>query len=98
MTAEEQSLLNNILTRVRQLMLQDKRLQQRCATLEQQVEQRQERIVRLEQQLKEAGEQYATLKIAKTMELTEADQRAAHRRLNSLVRQVDECIALLQAK
>ncbi len=98
MTRDEEILLSNVQTRVRQLILQDQRLKQRCSTMEQQVEQLNQRIASLQEELRVTKANYANLKIAKTMELTENDSRAAHRRLNNLVRQVDECIALLQAK
>ncbi len=98
MTRDEETLLNNVQTRVRQLILQDQRLKQRCSTMEQQVEQLNQRIANLQDELRTAKANYANLKIAKTIELTESDSRSAHRRLNNLVRQVDECIALLQAK
>ena len=97
MTLQQEALLNRLQTRVRQLILQDQKLQQRCASLKQTLEQRDEKIASLEQELKGVSAQYATLKIAKTMELSEGDTRAAHRRLTNLVRQVDECIALLKS-
>jgi len=97
MTQQEAELLNRLQTRVRQLILQDQKLQQRCAMLKQTVEARDEKIASLEQERKELSAQYANLKIAKAMELSEGDTRAAHRRLTNLVRQVDECIALLKS-
>ncbi|MEE1223340.1 MAG: hypothetical protein UHL07_07415 [Bacteroidaceae bacterium] len=97
MTQKEKDLLEQVRTRVQQLVLQDQRLKSRNASLQQQLQQRDERISDLESELKEVRASYANLKIAKTMELTEEDSRAAHRRLTNLVRQVDECIALLKS-
>ena len=97
MTQKEKDLLEQVRTRVQQLVLQDQRLKSRNASLQQQLQQRDERISDLESELKEDRASYANLKIAKTMELTEEDSRAAHRRLTNLVRQVDECIALLKS-
>ncbi|MDE5981058.1 MAG: hypothetical protein K2F69_01495 [Bacteroidaceae bacterium] len=97
MTQEEKELLEQVRTRIQQLVLQDQRLKSRNASLQQQLQQRDERICNLESELKQVKVSYANLKIAKTMELTEEDTRAAHRRLTNLVRQVDECIALLKS-
>lgn len=97
MTQEEKDLLEQVGTRLQQLVLQDQRLKSRNASLQQQLRQRDERILSLESELKQVKASYANLKIAKTMELTEEDSRAAHRRLTNLVRQVDECIALLKS-
>lgn len=97
MTQEEKDLLEQVRTRVQQLVLQDQRLKARNASLQQQILQRDERIGNLESELKQVKVSYANLKIAKTMELTEEDSHAAHRRLTNLVRQVDECIALLKS-
>ncbi len=97
MTTQEETLLGQLQVRIRQLVMQDQKLQQRCASLKQALEQRDEKIAELEQQRREVSAQYANLKIAKAMELTEGDTRAAHRRLTNLVRQVDECIALLKS-
>lgn len=97
MTQEEKELLEQVRMRIQQLVLQDQRLKSRNASLQQQLQQRDERIGDLESELKQVKTSYANLKIAKTMELTEEDSRAAHRRLTNLVRQVDECIALLKS-
>lgn len=97
MTKEEEALLLRLQTRVRQLLLQDQRLQQRNATLTQAVAQRDAKIALLEQEQRDLSSQYANLKIAKVMELSGNDARSAHRRLTNLVRQVDECLALLKS-
>ncbi len=97
MTQEENDLLVQVKARIQQLVAQDQRLKQRATSLQQQLQQRDEKIALLEGELKQIKALYANLKIAKTMELTEEDSRAAHRRLSNLVRQVDECIALLKS-
>ncbi len=84
--------------RVQQLIQQYQRLQQRNASLAQALEQCEERKAELELRCRELSAQYADLKIAKAMELSEGDTRAAHRRFANLVRQVDECIALLKSE
>ncbi len=97
MAKEEETLLERLQTKVRQLIQQYQKLQQRNATLKQNLEQCEAKNTELESKVRELSAQYADLKIAKTMELSEGDTRAAHRRFASLVRQVDECIALLKS-
>ncbi len=97
MTKEEVTLLESLQTKVRQLAQQHRKLQQRNATLKQNIEQCEAKKTELESKVRELSAQYADLKIAKAMELSEGDTRAAHRRFTNLVRQVDECIALLKS-
>ncbi len=97
MAKEEETLLERLQTKVRLLIQQHQRLQQRNATLKQHIEQCEAKKAELESKVRELSAQYADLKIAKAMELSEGDTRAAHRRFNNLVRQVDECIALLKS-
>ncbi len=97
MTKDEVTLLERLQTKVRQLIQQYQKLQQRNATLKQNLEQCEAKKTELENKVRELSAQYADLKIAKAMELSEGDTRAAHRRFANLVRQVDECIALLKS-
>ncbi len=78
-------------------MRQCQGLQQRNASLAQALRQCEEREAELELRCRELSAQYADLKIAKALELSEGDTRMAHRRFANLVRQVDECIALLKS-
>ncbi len=89
-------LLEQLASKVEQLVAQYKKLRQSYAEMQAQYGLALERIAALEGEGKALRADYANLKIAKTMELSYDDQRAAHRRLSSLVREVDECIALLK--
>ncbi|MCD8266459.1 MAG: hypothetical protein LUC33_04815 [Prevotellaceae bacterium] len=97
MVKEEADLLERLRLRVHQLLEQDKGLRQRVASLEEALRQSEQGKAELEQRNLQLSAQYANLKIAKAMELSEEDSQAAHRRFVSLVRQVDECIALLKS-
>ncbi len=94
---EQLALIERLRTRVHQLMLQDSKLQQQNATLKLSLEQSQQKEAELESKCKALSAQYANLKIAKAMELSEGDTRAAHRRFTNLIKQVDECLALLKS-
>jgi len=83
-------------TRVRQLILQDKDLQQQNRDLAAKVAEKDEQISELQRKMKEVSAQYANLKVARMLELSDSDTRNARQRINRLVRDVDKCIALLK--
>lgn len=84
-------------TRVRQLILQGKALQEQQRALENQIAERDRKIEALKDQNGQLEAQYANLKVARMLELSDSDTRQARQRLNHLVRDVDKCIALLKS-
>ena len=97
MTEKEQELVQLLETRVRQLILQGKALQEQQRALENQIAERDRRIEALKDQNGQLEAQYANLKVARMLELSDSDTRQARQRLNHLVRDVDKCIALLKS-
>ena len=97
MAQKEQELIRLLETRVRQLILQDKELQEQCHALEGQITQRNKQIDELKDQIQQLESQYANLKVARMLELSDSDTRNARQRISRLVRDVDKCIALLKA-
>ncbi len=95
MHKEEEALLDRLRDRVQRLLAHERDLRERVASLEGQLTLSEQRREELEEQNQRLSAQYANLKIAKTIELSEEDTLAARRRFASLVRQVDKCIALL---
>lgn len=59
------------------------------------LEERDEEIRRLQAQVKELQDSYQLLKTAKMLEIYDGDVEKSKRRIESLIRQVDRCIALL---
>ena len=59
------------------------------------LEERDEEIRRLQAQVKELQDSYQSLKTAKMLETYDGDVEKSKRRIESLIRQVDRCIALL---
>ncbi len=96
-TTNEHELLHLLETRVRQLILQDKDLQEQCRALEGRIAERDGKIEELKQQVRDVQARYDNLKVARMLELSDSDTRNARQRLNRLVRDVDKCIALLKA-
>lgn len=97
MTVQEHELVRQLETRVRQLLLQDKGLQEKHHLLEEQIAALDKRIGELVQRNQELEKQYSDLKLAKILELGDSDTRNARQRINHLAREVDKCIALLKA-
>lgn len=97
MTSKEMELVKQLESRVRQLILQGQNLREQYRALEAQVAQRDEQIKALEGQKAEVAAQYANLKVARMLELSDSDTRNARQRVSRLVREVDKCIALLKA-
>ena len=59
------------------------------------LEERDEEMRRLQAQVKELQDAYQSLKTAKMLEIYDGDVEKSKRRIESLIRQVDRCIALL---
>lgn len=97
MANQAQDTLQRLEALARQLILQDKNLQERCRELEGQVAKCNAKIEELVQKNGKLSTQYANLKVARMLELSDSDTRNARQRLSHLVREVDKCIALLKA-
>ena len=85
-------------TRVRQLILRNKELRQQNAQLWQQVTEDDAQIQALKEQNKQLQTQYADLKTARMLQLSDNDTRNARQRMTKLVREIDKCIAILKAE
>ena len=90
--------LNLFATRARQLILQYKQLQKENTDLYNMVDERDKQIAQLEEQLKQVHHDYESLKMAKMIEISDADMEGAQKRLAKLIRDVNKCITLLSEK
>ena len=98
MKGEDTQLIKLLETRVRQLILRNKELQQQNAQLWQQVTEDDARIQALSEEKKQLQSQYADLKTARMLQLSDNDTRNAKQRITKLVRDIDKCIAILKAE
>lgn len=98
MTKEESQLIKLLETRIRQLILQDQELRKQNAQLWQQVTDDDALISSLREENKQLAEQYANLKTARMLQLSDDDTRNAKLRISRMMREVDKCIALLKAQ
>ena len=97
MTAEERTIAL-FSTRVRQLMLQYKRVVEENEQLRKRLEEVEKEQKALQEQLQGRQEDYDSLMTAKMLQVSEGDMEAAKARLAKLVRSVNKCITLLSEK
>lgn len=95
MTAEEEKILHLFETHVRQLIIKHKDTLEHNKKLNQALTEEKTRVQELEQRIATLEQQYANLKMAKMIEITTAENQAARKRINKLIREIDKCIALL---
>lgn len=95
MTNEEFESLKRFQTRVRQLILQYRELQNAIDGYVQRIEVLEAENERLKKQGEQARQEYANLKLAKMIEVGDSDVRDAKTRITKLIHEVDKCIALL---
>ena len=95
MTAEEEKILHLFETHVRQLIIKHKDTVEHNKELNQALTEEKTRVQELEQRIATLEQQYANLKMAKMIEITTAENQAAQKRINKLIREIDKCIALL---
>jgi len=95
MTDEQQKLLTNFETRVRQLMLLCNSLRKDKADLEKAIESKEKELKEAKENILDLTTKYENLKLAKMISNGGADVKGAQQRLSKLVREVDKCIALI---
>ncbi|MBQ0021438.1 MAG: hypothetical protein KBT39_13085 [Bacteroidales bacterium] len=98
MKGEDIQLVRLLETRVRQLILRNKELMQQNAQLWQQVTEDDTRMQALKEENGKLQAQYADLKTARMLQLSDNDTRDAKQRMAKLVRDIDKCIAILKAE
>ncbi len=96
MTAEEEKTIKTLETRTRQLILKFQQLKEDHEELLNELVAKDSELQVVKQRNKQLEANYATLKMAKMLEVGDTDLAAAKQRINHLVRDVDKCIALLK--
>lgn len=98
MKGDDLQIIKLLETRVRQLILRNKELRQQNAQLWQQVTDDDTKIQELTEENEQLRAQYADLKTARMLQLSDNDTRNAKQRMAKLVRDIDKCIAILKAE
>ena len=82
-------------TRVRQMILQFQQLKEENLQLQQQIGEQSQTIEELKARVTQADNDYNSLKMARMLEISDANLEEAKERLSRMIRQVNKCIAIL---
>jgi uncharacterized coiled-coil protein SlyX len=93
--AQNEKVLANFQTRMRQMILRFQELKKENADLYAMVEDGEQRIKLLEMKLAQQERDYQSLKMARMIEITDGDLDGAKDRVAKLIRDVNKCIAVL---
>jgi len=85
-------------TRVRQLILKYKQLQDEQDELYAALEENEKSIKELKAQLSQRDQDYEALKMAKMIEISDRDVEQSKKRLSKLIRDVNKCITILSGE
>ncbi len=96
--SKAESQINTFTTRVRQMILQYKEVKKENAELYSMVDERDKKIEDLKKQLEESEKKYNALMSAKMLNIADADIESTRKRINKLIRTVNQCITLLSEK
>ena len=96
MNQELKDLITRLETRVRQLVLQQKQLQEEQGKLRKQLSEKDEEILNLQIQNEELKQQYSHLKMAKHIDMADDDVKDIRGRIRTMVRDIDRCISMLK--
>ncbi len=95
MTAEDQALLQKVETRIRQLLLEYAELRRENAALQAALTQKSDELKQMQETCAALHRDYADLKLARMIEVSNDDLEQAKARLSKLAREVNKCIALM---
>ncbi len=95
MTKEEEKALHKFETRVRQLILKYKSLEQEAQELYAMVDERDKTIKELESKVTSWEKKYNDLKVARMIDITSDESEGAQKRIAKLIREIDKCISLI---
>ena len=95
MVDSNKELVNNLEQKIDQLIQRYRKLQNINLELQQEKEVLKGQLEEALQQQAELQTRYDSMKIAKTIELTQVETHEAKLKINQMVREIDKCIALL---
>ena len=96
MNQELKDIIIRLETRVRQLIMQQKEMQDEQEKLWQQLSEKDEEILNLQVQNEELKQQYSRLKMAKYIDMADDDVKDMRGRIRTMVRDIDRCISMLK--
>ncbi len=96
MNQELRDIIIRLETRVRQLIMQQQKMQEEQGRLREQIADKDEEILRLQIQNEELKEQYNRLKLAKYIDMADNDVKDMRGRIRTMMRDIDRCISMLK--
>ncbi len=97
MTSEERQSMKQFEAKVRQLVAQFRVLKQENADLYAELEGKEEEIKTLKADLAQSKNDYNNLKLAKMIEISDADVKESKMKITRLVREINKCINMLSS-
>ena len=98
MTEAERQSMKKFDAKVRNLLASYVALQRENTDLYEELEKKEEEIRNLQEQVQQHKKDYNNLKLAKMIEISDTDFKDAKQRITNLVREVNNCINLLNAQ
>lgn len=98
MNAEMNNLLMRVETRVRPLILKHRELQAEKKRLEEKITALHQEINSLEEKNRLLQRQYDHLKMAKYIDMADSSTKDLRGQIRKMVRDIDQCVALLKAE
>ncbi len=95
MTEEHSKLLKTFEKRITLLMQIVKRYKLELATYKSECDRKQKELMLAHKQIVELQDKYDNLKVAKTVSLSKQEIKDGKQRLSKMMREIDNCIALL---
>lgn len=95
MTAEERQSMKNFEAKVRQVIAQFRVLKQENADLYAELEGKDKELQTLKAELTQNRNDYNNLKLAKMIEVSDADIKESKMKITRLVREINKCINIL---
>lgn len=96
MNQELRDIIIRLETRVRQLIMQQEKLQEEQDKLRKQLDNKNEEILQLQIQNEELKQQYSHLKMAKYIDMADNDVKDMRGRIRTMMRDIDRCISMLK--
>lgn len=96
MNQELRDIIIRLETRVRQLIMQQEKLQEEQEKLRKQLNEKDDQILELQIQNEELKNQYNHLKMAKYIDMADNDVKDMRGRIRTMVRDIDRCISMLK--
>ena len=98
MTEADRRTLKKFDAKVRRLIASYVALQRENAELYEELEKKEKEIAALQQQVTQHKEDYNNLRLAKMIEISDSDFKETKQKITNLVREVNNCINLLNAQ